>query len=146
MRGMEADAKRALALDPYDAGARVALAFYLNGLRRFEECEVHLRAALQANPSNAQVLVVAAAMLAWCGKPGEAAELADKVMLLDPWMTAENLNCVKDAYFFARRFQDVVAIIARIPRGARGRGSQVLDRQGVVEGKSVAEGVDRGGG
>src|SRR3546814_15346465 len=47
-------------------------------------------------------------------------------MLLDPWMTAENLNCVKDAYFFARRFQDVVAIIARIPRGARGRGSQVL--------------------
>src|SRR3546814_19747374 len=65
-------------------------------------------------------------MLAWCGKPGEAAELADKVMLLDPWMTAENLNCVKDAYFFARRFQDVVAIIARIPRGARGRGSQVL--------------------
>src|SRR3546814_13605959 len=41
-------------------------------------------------------------------------------------MTAENLNCVKDAYFFARRFQDVVAIIARIPRGARGRGSQVL--------------------
>src|SRR3546814_1265785 len=76
--------------------------------------------------SNAQVLVVAAAMLAWCGKPDEAAELADKVMLLDPWMTAENLNCVKDAYFFARRFQDVVAIIARIPRGARGRGSQVL--------------------
>src|SRR3546814_1959568 len=65
-------------------------------------------------------------MLAWCGKPDEAAELADKVMLLDPWMTAENLNCVKDAYFFARRFQDVVAIIARIPRGARGRGSQVL--------------------
>src|SRR3546814_4714731 len=47
-------------------------------------------------------------------------------MLLDPWMTPENLNCVKDAYFFARRFQDVVAIIARIPRGARGRGSQVL--------------------
>lgn len=126
MWGMEADAKRALALDPYDAEARVALAFYLSGRGRFEECEVHLRAALQANPSNAQVLVVAAAMLAWCGKPDEAAELADKVMRLDPWMTAENLNCVKDAYFFARRFQDVVATVSRIPRDARGRGSQVL--------------------
>src|SRR3546814_20109164 len=108
MQGMEADAKRALALDPYDAEARVALAFYLNGRRRFEECEVHLRAALQANPSNAQVLVVAAAMLAWCGQPDEAAELADKVMLLDHGMTAEKLQCVKDDNFFARPFQDVV--------------------------------------
>src|SRR3546814_13506135 len=56
MQGMEADAKRALALDPYDAQARVALAFYLNGRRRFQECEVHLPAALQAHPPTAQTL------------------------------------------------------------------------------------------
>lgn len=126
MQGMEADARRALDLDPYDAEARVALAFYLGGRGRFEECEAQIRAALQANPSNAQVLVVAAAMLAWCGKPDRAAELADKVMRLDPWMTAENLNCVKDAYFFARRFQDVIAVVLRIPKDARGRGSRLL--------------------
>jgi TolB-like protein/DNA-binding SARP family transcriptional activator len=126
MRRMEADAKRALDLDPYDAEARVTLAFYLTGRGRFEECEAQIRAALQANPSNPQVLVVAAAMLAWCGKPDDAVELADKVMRLDPWMTAENLGCVKDAYFFARRFPDVIAIVSRIPQEARGRGVRLM--------------------
>jgi tetratricopeptide (TPR) repeat protein len=126
MQAMEADTRRALALDLYDAEARVALAFYLNGRGRFEESEAQIRSALQANPANPQVLVVAAAMLAWCGKPDEAAELADKVMKLDPWMAAENLNDVKDAYFLARRFGDVIAVVSRIPLDARGRGSRLL--------------------
>jgi TolB-like protein/tetratricopeptide (TPR) repeat protein len=126
MQAMEADALRGLELDPYDPEARVALAFYLTGRGRFAECEAQSRAALQANPSNPQVLVVAAAMFAWCGKPDEAGELADKVMRLDPWMTPENLNCVKDAYFFGRRFQDAIAVVSRIPKDARGRGSRLM--------------------
>jgi hypothetical protein len=65
-------------------------------------------------------------MHAFNGKPDEAAELADKVMRLDPWMTAENLNCAKDAYFFARRFQDVVVVVSSIPEEARGRGAWLL--------------------
>jgi TolB-like protein/tetratricopeptide (TPR) repeat protein len=126
VQAMEADARRALDLDPYDAEARAALAFHLSGRGRFEESEAQVRAALQANPSNPQVLVVAAAMLAWCGKLDEAVELADKVMRLDPWMTAENLNCIKDAYFFARRFLDAIAVVSRIPENARGRGARLM--------------------
>jgi TolB-like protein/Tfp pilus assembly protein PilF len=125
-QAMEADAKRAVALDPYDAEARIVLAFHLNGRGRFEESAAQIQAALQANPNNAQVLVVAAAMQAWAGKPDQAAELADRVMRLDPWMTPENLNCVKDAYFFARRFEDVIAIVSGIPREARGRGARLF--------------------
>ena len=99
MEAMQADAKRALALDSNDAEARVALAFYLTSRGRFEESKAQIQSALQANPNNAQVLVVAAAMQAANGMPEEAAELADRALRLDPWMTPENLNCVKDAYF-----------------------------------------------
>ncbi|MCI0430432.1 MAG: hypothetical protein L0210_07820 [Rhodospirillales bacterium] len=72
------------------------------------------------------MLVVAGAMQAWNGMPEEAAQLADRALRLDPWMSAENLNCVKDAYFCARRFEDVIAVVSRIPRDARGRGSRLL--------------------
>ena len=126
MQAMEADARRALSLDSHDAEARVTLAHYLTSRGRFQESEAQIRAALQANPANAQVLVVAAAMQATNGRPEEAAELADRVMRLDPWMTAENLNCIKDAYFFAGRFEDVVAVVSRIPEDARGRGARLL--------------------
>ncbi|MGK9168695.1 hypothetical protein KXR53_20445 [Inquilinus limosus] len=126
MQAMEADARHALSLDPNDAEARVVLAHYLTARGRFQESEAQIRAALQANPANAQVLVVAAAMQACNGKPEEAAELADRVMRLDPWMTAENLNAIKDAYFFAGRFEDVIAVVSRIPVDARGRGARLL--------------------
>jgi tetratricopeptide (TPR) repeat protein len=126
LAAMHADATHALALDPNDAEARVALAFYFSGCGRFEESKAQIRTALQANPNSAQVLVVAAAMQAWNGQPEEAVELADRALRLDPRMSAENLGCVKDAYFFARRFEDVVAIISRIPQDGRGRGSRLL--------------------
>jgi hypothetical protein len=41
-------------------------------------------------------------------------------------MTPENLNAIKDAYFFVRRFEDVIAVVARIPHEARSRGSRLL--------------------
>ena len=123
---MESDARRAVELDPHDAEARAALAFLLSVRGQFDEYDAQIRAALQANPTNTQVLVVAAAMEAAYGKTAEAAELADKVMRLDPWMTAENLNCIKDAYFFARRFEDVIAVVSRIPQNARGFGVRLM--------------------
>lgn len=126
MQGMEADARKAVALDPYDAEARVTLAFYLSGRGRFEDADVQVQTALRANPTNAQVLVVGAALLAWGGQPELGAAMADKALRLDPWMTPENLNCVKDAYFFARRFDDAISAMSGIPSEARGRGTRLM--------------------
>lgn len=126
MRAMGADARQAVELDPQDPEARAVLAFHLSMLGRFDESEAQIRAALKANPANSQVLVAASAVLAAGGKPEEAAELADKVLRLDPGMTAENLNCIKDAYFFARRFEDVIVVASRIPQNARGLGIRLL--------------------
>jgi tetratricopeptide (TPR) repeat protein len=88
---------------------------------RFREAEAQLAMALQANPANAQILVVACTVLASSGHPERAAELAEKVLRLDPWMTSENLNAIKDAYVFARRFEDAIAMIERILNEARVR-------------------------
>jgi tetratricopeptide (TPR) repeat protein len=97
---MESDSRRAVALDPYDAEARAALAFCLSTRGQFKEAEAQLNLSLQANPTNAQILVNATQVLASAGQPERAAEFADKVLRLDPWMTPENLNAIKDAYFF----------------------------------------------
>jgi hypothetical protein len=41
-------------------------------------------------------------------------------------MTPENLNCINDAYFFARRFEDTIAVVSQIPLEARGRGARLM--------------------
>jgi TolB-like protein/class 3 adenylate cyclase len=126
MQAMERDANQALALDPYDAQARITLAFYLGARGRYQESDAQIDAALRANPSNPQVLLVAASELGWHGRPEEGAALADRVMRLLRVMTPENLNCIKDAYFFARRFEDTIAVVSRIPLEARGRGARLM--------------------
>jgi hypothetical protein len=47
-------------------------------------------------------------------------------MRLNPSMIAENLNFIKDAYFYTCRFEDVITVVSRIPLDARGRGSRLL--------------------
>jgi TolB-like protein/class 3 adenylate cyclase len=126
MQAMERDANQALVLDPYDAEARITLAFYLGTRGRIQESDAQIDAALRANPTNPQVLVAAAGEMGWHGRPDEAAAVADRVMRLDRWMTPENLNCIKDTYFFARRFEDTIAVVSRIPLEARGRGARLM--------------------
>jgi hypothetical protein len=69
---------------------------------------------------------MAAATLAWSGKPEKAAELADKVLRIDPRASSGNLNTIKDAYFFSRRFDDLIAVVSRLPDNARSRGSRLF--------------------
>jgi TolB-like protein/class 3 adenylate cyclase len=126
MRAMEADAKRAVDLDPNDPEAQAAMAWYLNNAGRLAESETEILAALQANPANVNVLIMAAATLAWSGKPEKAAELADKVLRIDPRASSGNLNTIKDAYFFSRRFDDLIAVVSRLPENARSRGSRLF--------------------
>lgn len=126
MRAMEADARKAVALDPSDPATRVALAWYFTNRGMNKEAETELRAALLANPSNITVMKFAAAAFAASAHPEEGAALADRVLRLDPLATAGTLNTLKDAYFFARRFADTAALISRVPADARSRGARLL--------------------
>ncbi len=78
------------------------------------------------SPANSHVLILAAAGLAFVGRAEEGAGLADRALRLDPRMTPANLTGVKDAYFMARRYQDTVAAVTRMPEEQRTRDSWVF--------------------
>ena len=126
MRQMESDVRRAVDLDPNDPDTRIALAWYLVLRGRNAESELEARKALEGNPSNVTALMMASSVLGANGHPREGAELADKVLRIDPRADAGTLNTIKDAYFFDRRFDDLIAVVSRIPEDARARGSRVL--------------------
>ncbi|MEK0082066.1 tetratricopeptide repeat protein [Benzoatithermus flavus] len=131
MRATEADF-RAVALDPNDAEAHAALGFYDGQVGRLAESEVEVRAALAANPADTHVLGIAAATLPYLGYPNEAARHADKALRLDPNMAPADLTSLKDAYYFARRFDDTLRVIARIPPEFRSYGSLLLQAAGLA--------------
>jgi TolB-like protein len=126
MAAMEADARKAVELDPSGPEPRNALAWYYFVSGRNKDAEVQLRAALRFNPANITLIKSAAAVYGSSGHPEEGAELADKVLRLDPLATSGTLNTIKDAYFFAHRFEDTVAVISRVPAESRSKGSRLF--------------------
>ena len=123
---MAEDAEKAVALDPQDPESLATLAFARIYQGRWDEAEGALRAAVEMGPANSHVLILAAAGLAFVGKAGEGADLADHALRLDPRMTSANLTGAKDAYFMARRYGDTVAAVTRMPEGQRSRDAWVF--------------------
>jgi TolB-like protein/class 3 adenylate cyclase/tetratricopeptide (TPR) repeat protein len=125
MGQMEADARRAVELDPNSPDTRAARAWYFNNAGRQAEAEAEIRAAVAVNPSNVGVLHFAAAILAVSANPEEGAELADKVLRIDPRADTATLLTIKDAYFYTRRFDKLIAVVASVPENARSRMSRL---------------------
>lgn len=126
MQQMHDDARKGVDLDPNDPETRAAWAWYLFNKGQIIEGETEIRAALAANPANINVLIFAAAIIASNGHPEEGAALADKVLRIDPRASAGSLNTIKDAYFFAHRFDDLIAVVNRLPIAARSKGSRLF--------------------
>jgi len=126
MQAMQSDALKAVELDAVDPGPRAALAWYYFLSGRNNDAEIQLRAALKVNPANITLMKMAAAVFASSGSADEGAKLADKVLKLDPHATSGTLNTIKDAYYFAGRLEDTVAIISRVPPDSRSRGARLF--------------------
>ena len=71
-------------------------------------------------------LVLAASGFAFIGKAEEGAGFGDRALRLDPRMTPANLSGVKDAYYMARRYEDTIDAVMRMPEEQRPRNSWVL--------------------
>ena len=125
MLKMEADARRAVELDPNDAETRGAWTWYLYVDGHNAESEIEIRRALEGNPSNVWILNAAASILAFNGHPEEAAKAADKSLRIDPRANSLSLNTLKDAYFYDRRFKDFIAVVSRVPENSRSRASRL---------------------
>jgi TolB-like protein len=140
-----ANFRKAVELDPLDAEARVALAYWLGETGDFAQAVAEARQALAMSPSQVHVLVASASLLASAGEVQEALAAADRAVRLDPHMPPGLLRGVKDAFFFARDFERTIDVVRRMPEDSRSQGSifelaasyAFLGRAEVKEAKAV---------
>jgi tetratricopeptide (TPR) repeat protein len=127
LQRMIADAEKAVALDPQDCESLATLAF-ARGLfqSRWAEAEKLFRTSVTMCPANSHTLVLAATGFSFLGKAEEGAGFADRALRLDPRMTPANLSGAKDAYYMARRYEDTIDAVMRMPEEHRGRDSWVM--------------------
>jgi TolB-like protein len=116
---MGADIKKAYELDPRDPDISAALGFYYSLINKLPEADILLREAVALNPNSVHVLALAASGLPFTGHPDEAATHADRALRLDPRMVPVNLGGLAFAYFFARRFEDTIKVMTRVPEESR---------------------------
>ena len=120
---MSADAETAVQLDQQDAEALATLAYVRVLQGRYAEAEAQFRLAIELNPANSHVLILAASGLAFLGKAEEGAVFGDLALRLDPRMTPANRAGVKDAYYMAHRYEDTIAIVSPVPLESQTRDS-----------------------
>jgi tetratricopeptide (TPR) repeat protein len=127
LQRMIADAEKAVALDPEDCESLGTLA-YARGLfqSRWAEAEKLFRSSVEMCPANSHTLILAASGFSFLGKAEEGASFADRALRLDPRMTPANLSGAKDAYYMARRYEDTIDAVMRMPEEHRGRDSWVM--------------------
>jgi TolB-like protein/class 3 adenylate cyclase/tetratricopeptide (TPR) repeat protein len=126
LKQMIADAEKAVQLDPEDCESLGTLAYARLYQARWAEAESQFRASIEMCPANSHVLILAASGFSYLGKAEEGAGFADRALRLDPRMTPANLMGVKDAYFMARRYQDTIEVVNRMPEDSRSRDSWVF--------------------
>jgi len=80
----EAAARRALALDPGNASAHLALGSVLRDRRDWEASEQAYLRALELDPDNAEIFHQYAEMIGATGRTAEAVRLAERAAALDP--------------------------------------------------------------
>jgi tetratricopeptide (TPR) repeat protein len=69
-------ARRAVQLDPADMRAHLCLAWSLIMAKQYSRAEIHMELAYELNPNHSWTIISVALLLAFCGQPQRATELA----------------------------------------------------------------------
>jgi TolB-like protein len=121
---MDADARRALELDPNDAEAHAQLGEALAFAGRLAEARDAFDRALALNPSSADLAVWFASWSGNFGEPERGAVSVERAVRLNPRYPAWYRNAMREAYFFSGRFEDAVRAVL----GREDGPSQVSDK------------------
>ena len=119
IQAMEAHARSALALDPQDAEAHLVLGEAMFSQGRYGESAAEYDKAMALNPNSADVLLFSAGNLSQMGQVERTVELADRAVQLNPNYPSYYSFYLCPAYYFGRRFADVVAVVGRLPEVQR---------------------------
>jgi len=104
-------ARRAVEIDPMDAGAHAALGVQIGYDGDFERGKAELETALRLNPGSADILALAAGWSSTFGDPARGSELADQAIRINPnYPVSVTVNFYM-AYFMAGRHEDSLRII-----------------------------------
>jgi tetratricopeptide (TPR) repeat protein len=106
-------AERAVALDPLDALSQVHLAHILGMQGELGRARKHFETALQLNPGSAEVLMIYMSWATTWEGPARAAEIADRVIRLNPEYPTWATGPFSYVYVMAGRYADALRVLER---------------------------------
>jgi TolB-like protein/class 3 adenylate cyclase len=109
-------ARRAVEADPRDAMAHAQLGWALSNLGDFGPSEAEYETALRLNPGDAEVLAMYSTVAPSFDHSERGAEAADRAIRLNPNYQVWQAWSFTYAYFCARRFEDALRVLERLPK------------------------------
>jgi DNA-binding SARP family transcriptional activator len=132
-------ARKAVQLDPSDMRAHRSLAWSHLMAKQYDQAIMHIEVAKELNPNDSWNAISAAALLALCGKPERASELAALAMdmslapSLSHWAYQANIEYLRGDYEAAIRAADMSQdVICHVP-ALRIAALAMLDRRAMAE-------------
>ncbi len=108
-----AEAQRAVALDPNDAGNRWVLAIILGHERRWGESDAEFDATVRLDPNYADAWAMRSDLLTLKGQPAEAVEYVRKALRLNPYPPGWYYWMLGQAQYALRDYESAVQTLRR---------------------------------
>jgi adenylate cyclase len=106
-------ADKAIAVDSSNARAHTLIAYTFVIEGRYDDAKSAIEIALGINPSSAIAHAVSGQLLLRAGQPENAVEEMEFAIRLDPNPEAFRLFTLSQAYYFLKRYRDVVKLLKR---------------------------------
>jgi adenylate cyclase len=100
--------EKALVLDESQAGVHAYLGYLYAMTRQFDKALVQAERALALDPNSSEVLLFAASVIAWSGRPKEAIPLYHKSIRLNPFAPGTYFAALSLAYRLAGQYDQAV--------------------------------------
>jgi adenylate cyclase len=100
--------EKTLVLDESQAGVHAYLGYLYAMTRQFDKAVVQAERALALDPNSSEVLLFAASVIAWSGRPKEAIPLYHKSIRLNPFAPGTYFATLSLAYRLAGQYDEAV--------------------------------------
>jgi TolB-like protein len=104
-------AQKAVALDDSDNRSHFVLAYAHVFQQNFVQARIHRDKAIALNPNDADVIMQMAFLSSYLGRHGEAIEMGEKAIRLNPYHPPWYLNFLGSTYYLAHQYSEAIAAL-----------------------------------